>query len=492
MFSLPSRNQPGSEGLPASLRANLLAGLRAWSLVGPGPDAWRPAPFQLFLLLGLDVLVAFLLVYVPAGGVGDFQWDALPRALFPLPLVLAAGFVVAWRARTPGLWLPIATAVLGTLFWLDLASNLLALAQTTGWLGYDPDAIDWNLLLFVWWALAAGVAVARLSRGPFLGRVADLGWTVVLVVLPLWWVPNALLWLEPPADDAAADVSDASREDVIYSQNRLLRNQALRLAPERPGVEDVFFVGAAGFAEEDVFLNEVTLAADMIRTRYDADGHIALLSNNPRTVDTLPLASATSLAATLRAVGRVMDPAEDILFLFVTTHGSEDHTLAMEYWPLQLSAITPAMLSSMLDQAGIRWRVIVLSACYAGGFVKPLENAHTMIITAADASHQSFGCGADSDLTYFGKAYFDEALRETFSFSGAFDLARRTIRARERANHFEASNPEMFIGDAIRPRLERLARRMQARHGRHEHQAQCGEPGAPDGAPCRRRVVGAN
>ncbi len=60
----------------------------------------------------------------------------------------------------------------------------------------------------------------------------------------------------------------------------------------------------------------------------------------------------------------------------------------------------------------------MVSACYAGGFIEPLKDDRTLVITAADAHHTSFGCGAESDFTYFGKAYFDQALRATYSFTG--------------------------------------------------------------------------
>ena len=82
--------------------------------------------------------------------------------------------------------------------------------------------------------------------------------------------------------------------------------------------------------------------------------------------------------------------------------------------------------------------------------------------TAADAERQSFGCGAGSDFTYFAKAYFDEALRGTYSFEAAFDQARASIDARERAEGRTPSNPQIFVGDAIQAKLQRLDKRLHA------------------------------
>ena len=45
-------------------------------------------------------------------------------------------------------------------------------------------------------------------------------------------------------------------------------------------------------------------------------------------------------------------------------------------WPGTRPHATPhaAARASALDESGIRWRVIIISACYAGGFVEPLRD----------------------------------------------------------------------------------------------------------------------
>src|SRR5215467_9679240 len=100
----------------------------------------------------------------------------------------------------------------------------------------------------------------------------------------------------------------------------------------------------------------------------------------------------------------------------------------------------------MLADSGIKRKVIVISACYSGGFIEPLRDENTLVITAADAAHSSFGCSYDSDYTWFSEALYDEALRETFSFSEAFALAKKTVAAREKAEGYEPSNPQIAMG----------------------------------------------
>ena len=119
----------------------------------------------------------------------------------------------------------------------------------------------------------------------------------------------------------------------------------------------MFLVGMAGYGGQDVFKREVDSVAKLFRERFDADGRIVKLVNNPRTLKERPVASATSLEASLKRVAASMDPDEDVLVLFLTSHGSQDHQLTLEMRPFQLRQITPPMLKRMLDASGIRKQI---------------------------------------------------------------------------------------------------------------------------------------
>lgn len=487
---LPQYGAPVSRGVLADLVINLACGLRAVFLLGPGWRHWRPFPLQIFLLTLLDALVTSAFDILELGGEGVFNWAGVPRELLVVPLALAAASLVAWRARRPALILPVATGLIAVTVWFDLAWSALGVLQARNWGPAVRHSDLANHALFAWWAVALGWCTARISAASLPARCADFGWAVVVLAVPFWWVPYQPLWqADPDAEDAVVDNYAVSREDVFYGQSKLLEESLHRLAPQRPGVEDLYFVGAAGYASEDVFFNEAGLAADLLAARFDTGRRSLLLVNNPKTVHVLPVASATSLRIALKALGRTIDPEEDVVFLFLTTHGGGDHRLAMEFWPLQLDGITPDVLKSMLDESGIRWRVIAISACYAGGFVEPLKDERTLLMTAADADNTSFGCGADSDLTYFGKAYFDEALRSTYSFTAAFEAARTAIGARERALGLKPSNPQLFVGSAMDAKLQRMERRFARDGGAPLREARCPAgpiaTGACRGGPAR-------
>jgi hypothetical protein len=160
------------------------------------------------------------------------------------------------------------------------------------------------------------------------------------------------------------------------------------------------------------------------------------------------------------ALAETMNPAEDILFLMLSSHGSEDHKLSTDYYPLDMNDIGPREIKTILDNAGIKWRVIVISSCYSGGFIEPLIDDNTLIMTASDKDKQSFGCGHDGDYTYFGEALFGKHLKLERKFSTAFYAARKDIEARETEESIDASLPQISIGENIEKQLSLFTDRL--------------------------------
>ncbi len=464
------------------LGANLQAGLRAALFLPVKLGQLRLSPGQMVALFALDIGLALLQGFAGSPGAGG-QLDlyALPRVLLYVPLLLLAAWVVAAWRRNPALLAALPILYCSVSLPYDLAFTALDYVIAHDRLPEPWDQYLWYGLYATWLA-AFLVGAARLAAAGILRGFVQSAILVGLVVLPLWYLPQLPLWEVPEERTADVDRYALSREEVFYAQPGLLERQLAALAPERPGIPDLYFVGVAAYAAEDVFMKELEVISALFRDRFDADGRSVLLVNNPKTVAQLPVATATSLARTLEQVGRVMNPDEDVLFLYLTSHGSRDHRLAVQFWPLQLSDIDPPSLRRMLDRAGIKWRVIVISACYSGGFIDALQDDHTLVLTAADATHTSFGCGSQSDFTYFGRAYFDEALRATWSFTDAFGAARKTIAARESAELLTPSNPQMYAGARIEAKLRAISERLRALPSR----PQVLRAAAPSAAPITR------
>ena len=460
---------PAQASAGEGLQRNLAAAFRAATLRGVRADALvsRPAQFLALVLLNLLLELA-IAVAGSAHAPGRLDPEALPRVLFHVPLALLAGLLVASIEGLPAQLLRIAVLFAGVRLWYGLLFGGLDLLVAFGVLGEDGEYDDragqiWYGVYAVWLlAMLRGAVSVSSERGA--RRLVHALAAVAVLAAPLWFLPGAELWrVEEPQEDTRQDWFAASREEVIYAQPALLDQSLARMERQRPGVVDLYFVGVAGYAAEDVFMKEVNVLDALFRQRFDAQGRSIKLVNNPQTVAQVPVASATALARTLEHLGRVMDRDEDVLFLYLTSHGSEEHRLSMEFWPLQLNDVDPQTLRQMLDRAGIRWRVVAISACYSGGFIEALRDERTLVITAAEASRQSFGCGTESDFTYFGRAY-DEALRDTYSFMQAFERARARIAEREKAEALLPSNPQVYAGslvgrklNALRVRLERAA-----------------------------------
>jgi hypothetical protein len=262
----------------------------------------------------------------------------------------------------------------------------------------------------------------------------------------------------PPRQEYGVNV-----EQVYYSQYRLIAKATRALAAERPGVTDLYFIGFAGDAQQDVFLREIRSVRELFEDRFDTRGRSLTLVNNRATVASEPLASSHNLLAALDQVSARMDLDEDVLFLYLTSHGTRG-MLAVDFPPLRLNHLSAESLRKMLDQAQIKWRVIVISACYSGSFIQPLKTDTSLIITAARGDRVSFGCSNENDFTYFGRAYFNEALRHTYSFIDAEAEAAQTISKWETAEDLKPSLPQVHIGSKIRPKLAEIETRLRRLH----------------------------
>lgn len=235
----------------------------------------------------------------------------------------------------------------------------------------------------------------------------------------------------------------------------LLAADLARLAPQRPGHPDLFVLGFAGDGSEQVFRNEVQYLRDLAAQRLDAAGRVIVLQNHLEAPPARPLPAANlrTLREALAGIAARMDPEEDLLLAYFTTHGSEDHELLLRREGREDRLLTPTQLREALDAAGIRHRVVVISACYAGGFAKALRDPDTLLLMAAHRERPSFGCGNDSAATFFGRAWLVEALNTTTDFDAAFSQAAGAIEAREIAEGLTPSRPQINRGERIGSRL---------------------------------------
>jgi Peptidase C13 family len=364
------------------------------------------------------------------------------------------------------------TAMLVVLFATRIALHLCyAIIVWSGgpywrWVRADPtNTTTWAMfvLLSIWfWTVLMREVRVVFDAGRIRAAFLAVGMLAV-AWLPACVSPTTHLWYAatPVAEqgDPGASHDPIDAERVYYAQQHLLAEKLEALTPQRPGIVDLYFVGFAGTSSQDVFLKEARSAQKLFDQRFDTRGRSLLLVNNPRTLDGLPIASVSNLRLALQGVAKKMNAKEDVLFLFLTSHGSK-HVFSVSFPELGLDDLTDRELREILDHAGIKWRVIVISACYSGSFIDALKDDRSLIITAARQDRTSFGCSSENDFTYFGDAYINHALRQGHSFTAGFVEARRLIAAREKQENLTPSEPQIYLGKDMREKLERLQRQL--------------------------------
>jgi hypothetical protein len=436
---------------PHSLRAGLLRNLGSgFSLLGLRrlpPERFAGSFDQLAALFVLNILVWAGLDSLHAETGSQLRLDGLYSWAFYLMLALFGCAFVARaycrRADTRGLLIP-ALAV----------SPYVLIAF---WLLSDFEQVNDRPVLAtalaVVYLIILSVRILQAAYGTVRAK-AVIAVCVLMVAAPLVLKSLDLdtrLWLTDDVDEAQSDDS-SSAESLLYDQPARIVAAVEHMAPRQPDSANVFYVGFAGDGQQAIFKRE-TVFAEAVFAQHFASGNRSVdLINDDDDRDSYPIATVSGLQQALKLVASRMDLSQDVLVLMLTSHGSQEG-LSVVNGSLPLLQLSPVELKQALDESGIKWRVIVVSACYAGVFVDPLKTDDSLVITAADAGNTSFGCDDDRDLTYFGEAFLKDSVTSTASLEEAFKKTANLIQHRETDEHKVHSNPQIFVGARMRARL---------------------------------------
>ena len=432
------------------LGRNLLAGVRLALFLPLRPFDYRVSPGQLAALLVFNFLVWVAAAGLRAGFAGAFDLSAIPIYMASVTLVLAAALVASLASGAPGRLLLLATALSASDLVFELAGLALPAIAAAAGIGAYALVV---LLAWIWLTALRAVALCLGTRpAAFLKGAAAVS---AMIAIAFFAFPRSDVWQAPAAEPAAP----LAQERLFHLQGRLIERALAGLRAGERGRPALYFVGFAPDAGQDVFLREMRFVKRLFDERFTGAGRSIALASSEAALEEFPIASVTNLERALARVGEVMNAQEDVLFLFVSAHGDPDHRLSAWQPPLELAALTPTALARMLQDARIKWRVVVVSACFSGGYIEPLRDDNSIVITAAAPERSSFGCESGRDFTYFGQAYFRDALARTRSFTEAFELARAQVAKREADEGREASLPQMWVGRAAAARLEKLAER---------------------------------
>ena len=408
-----------------------------------------------FVAYGLNASIAFLALFL------------VTTAFFVRPETRVT-FVSAITALSA-----LVSAVI-SVFIVIHASSHLELPDFLSWVNRHRTAafLAVQPIALVWWIGAVCAIMRSVEPQRPTGRIRRAFglWAALMVVgaaLPyqptfrgesydrrtanLWeFIPAALKGYSPKSDAPAPRLVDS--EQVELAQPALLEAEASYLAPRTAGKTNVYAIGVAGWSAQDVFVKELDGGIKSLSQVLPVDGHVIRLVNRLDTVSNTPIASLQNFAAAVHAVARVMDRERDILLLFMTSHGSPDGVALLLAGELYAD-LSPRDVATVLDSEGITNRIVIVSACYSGVFLKPLANDDSIILTAADENHPSFGCSNEREWTYFGDALFNRSMLPGEDLEAAFRNAKAAVTQWEVSEGLTPSNPQAYFGRALTRKL---------------------------------------
>ncbi|MEO7205578.1 MAG: C13 family peptidase [Steroidobacteraceae bacterium] len=398
-----------------------------WLLLWVAIDWWEALPDPQFLIAGVPLFPWYVLAVLALAAL--LRGLSNPKPAFAQALLLSLGLVP----------LPLLLAALAVPFF----------------------GLDWRIAAFVV-LIHSSIYVARGLRaltGEWQRRALFAG---IVFLMAFLWLTDAMdvipdVWAAPEVAEAAdGGDSPADAETLLFEQSKRIDQALAVIHSDASPSPKAFFLGFAGVGEQKVFAQEIGLASRVLSERYGMENRALSLINDQRDLQHAPLASVSGLKYALRGLAGRMNLDRDILFLVISSHGASEPAIAVSNSDLPLNDMTDEDLADALSDSGIKWRVIVISACYAGGFIDALKDPRTIVITAAAADRTSFGCSNDRDLTYFGEAFFRDALPEARTLRDAFDQAKSAIALRERRERVDASRPQAYFGAEMETKLGAL------------------------------------
>ncbi len=427
-------------GLPSLLVCTLaLTAIRiGFQVLAAGPGSgFNPYGLNAVVAwIALDLAVAALFVRpaARATALSAMLLLLIVAELLSNGLQIGATLVPAVAVRLPARVASTAIFAAVSLWWIGAMAAVLRTFTVLPRLAVAARAVG------LWVALLA--VSALIPHAPvFAGRNFD-------IAAANWWevLHARLAGSEQKSASVAAEAAPPEQ-----TQTALLQAQTGALAPSTKGATAVYALGIDGWADE-VFLKELDGGLAALGNVLPIRGRIVRLINNRTTLQSAPLADRRNFAAAVHAVAALMNKDDDVFILFMTSHG-EPTGFGLRLPNGAMSELTPQEVAATLNNEGIKNRVVIVSACYAGTFVPPLANDDTIVLTAADAQHTSFGCAPERDWTYFGDAFFRQSMRRGRDLQHTFENARTLISGWEMMDHAKSSNPQAHFGPALVAKL---------------------------------------
>ncbi len=424
------------------------------------PDAIRrvtPSAGRAALLVLVCAALIFARALAQITEIEPFSAEQFGRDLLPIGAVAFASGVglLGLRARH-GTRLRFVTACFTAMPALVL--GCVAASATPWGAGAFGFLAVWGFVLTL--ALVRSVSPAGWLRALVTSSLVVGGFTAAML-----FFPPTRSYLPPELEDELTALRDSRavlkmrRERFEQKDEAMLVADEAALLPERAGTTDLYFVSFAGYGAQRVFAAESRYARDLFDERFDTRGRSIVLANEVGHT-AQPRANRHTLHRTLAAIGKRMNPKEDVLFLYLTSHGDQN---GLAIFDGESSTLSPADLRSALDDAGILHRIVIVAGCESGVFLEPLQTPTSLVATAASTYRSSYGCSDTRSFTEYGERVFRDHLAHGEPFVAALTRANDDTIAAETARGAALSHPRLSVGNATATKLAELEDRLDLR-----------------------------
>jgi len=443
--------------LLSNLKAGLkLAFLRKTNLFN-FQATWHSLVGVVFIILGAHLIIETAIAGYNAQ-IDSEWWYEYHVAL--LASMVVVSYLISASAGKADLTLNVIIAFYNAYIFLLLPFMALY-SVYPDWLTYDTERyINYAIMawgFFVTFKILNALGEDRAEKKVSLGIIAAAALYLLNYEIGMSYFYYAQP--EPKQEVEFPKYQRLTSEEIFNMQADAIAEPLAQIKKSEAGKTDLFAITFSSYSAQDVFMREGKFVKEQIETKFGATDRTLSLNNNEETIFDIPLANMTNLKATIDHYKTVMQTEEDILLLYLTSHGYDQGMSVYLDRRHTMQNLSARGLSSLLDESGIKNRIIIISACHSGSFIPHLENENTLIMTSAATNRQSYGCSDEADLTYFTDALFNHGLKETTNLQHAFRLAKIRLEQRERNESLPTtSNPQIFIGENIKSTLKNYSK----------------------------------
>ncbi len=202
---------------------------------------------------------------------------------------------------------------------------------------------------------------------------------------------------------------------------------------------------AAGDDAEPVFDNATRALSQRLTVAGVPESNLHRLSASPAELS--PDVEPALAQVLLRRIAELPARAGDRCLIFLTSHGERGAGL---WLARSKAALSPDELAQALSRGcGAVPTVVVVSACYSGGFaVGKMAKPNRIVLTAARNDRPSFGCQVHRVYNFFDECLLG-TLPKSATWRAVFDGSKECVRHMEQALGERPSEPQAYFGAAV-------------------------------------------